>query len=321
MGLCKCPKRKVTNLFCFEHRVNVCEHCLVSNHSNCVVQSYLNWLKDSDYNPTCLLCSGRLDDENFGECVRLICYDLFHWSCLNKYALSLPVTTAPAGYQCPNCRGPIFPAPNAVSPVADKLKEFLTKVNWARAGLGLPLIDKQQLPADPPVSQSQAPPLSDTTTFGRQTPPTSGSSDTQLSKPVHPVQPTVQSSQFPANYSTQSGAGYSQPQVYSRSAEHQLGSSSSSHTINMADNDTDKYKRRPAFHFLSQWFRAQGIGGGKSGGKVISTKQKFFAVLGIGVIAFLTLIIVFSRLSQSAGDDQMEQELMDNLNIRVADHA
>lgn len=33
MGLCKCPKRKVTNQFCFEHRVNVCEHCMVTNHS------------------------------------------------------------------------------------------------------------------------------------------------------------------------------------------------------------------------------------------------------------------------------------------------
>ena len=33
MGLCKCPKKKVTNQFCFEHRVNVCEHCLVSNHT------------------------------------------------------------------------------------------------------------------------------------------------------------------------------------------------------------------------------------------------------------------------------------------------
>ena len=32
MGLCKCPKKKVTNLFCFEHRVNVCENCLVANH-------------------------------------------------------------------------------------------------------------------------------------------------------------------------------------------------------------------------------------------------------------------------------------------------
>ena len=32
MGLCKCPKRKVTNQFCFEHRVNVCEHCMVNAH-------------------------------------------------------------------------------------------------------------------------------------------------------------------------------------------------------------------------------------------------------------------------------------------------
>jgi hypothetical protein len=32
MGLCKCPQRKVTNLFCYEHRVNVCEHCLMQNH-------------------------------------------------------------------------------------------------------------------------------------------------------------------------------------------------------------------------------------------------------------------------------------------------
>ena len=45
MGLCKCPKRKVTNQFCFEHRVNVCEHCMVASHAKCVVQSYLAWLQ------------------------------------------------------------------------------------------------------------------------------------------------------------------------------------------------------------------------------------------------------------------------------------
>ena len=33
MGLCKCPLKKVTNLFCFEHRVNVCDSCLLSNHA------------------------------------------------------------------------------------------------------------------------------------------------------------------------------------------------------------------------------------------------------------------------------------------------
>ncbi|KAF3841328.1 hypothetical protein F7725_007190 [Dissostichus mawsoni] len=103
MGLCKCPKRKVTNLFCFEHRVNVCEHCLVSNHNK---------------------------------------VNVFHWSCLNDLASRLPLHTAPAGYQCPTCQSPLFPPSNLASPIADVLKEQLSSVNWARAGLGLPLIEE-----------------------------------------------------------------------------------------------------------------------------------------------------------------------------------
>jgi hypothetical protein len=90
MGLCKCPKRKVTNLFCFEHDVNVCEYCLVANHERvnfflllkslifinlfklkCIVQSYVQWLQDSDYNPICILCKRLLSEE---PTVRLICY-------------------------------------------------------------------------------------------------------------------------------------------------------------------------------------------------------------------------------------------------------
>lgn len=32
MGICKCSKRRVTQQFCFEHRVNVCEFCMVNGH-------------------------------------------------------------------------------------------------------------------------------------------------------------------------------------------------------------------------------------------------------------------------------------------------
>lgn len=42
MGLCKCPKRKVTTQFCYEHRVNVCEHCVVLNHPRVSIISFLN---------------------------------------------------------------------------------------------------------------------------------------------------------------------------------------------------------------------------------------------------------------------------------------
>ena len=40
----------------------------------CIVQSYLQWLQDSDYSPNCSLCSNVLADEAYGECVRLTCY-------------------------------------------------------------------------------------------------------------------------------------------------------------------------------------------------------------------------------------------------------
>lgn len=95
------------------------------------------WLHDHDYNPVCTLCAGKLDD---GDCVRLTCYHMFHWICLDRYARNLPATTAPAGYTCPMCHTCIFPQPQLVSPVADVLREKLATVNWARAGLGLPLV-------------------------------------------------------------------------------------------------------------------------------------------------------------------------------------
>lgn len=128
----------------------------------CIVRSYLQWLQDSDYDPSCRLCGKVLGDESAGPCIRLVCYggypvltfdvfssatltlwlptDVMHWSCLDKYARQLPANTAPAGYTCPVCSGPVFPANNVVSPVADCLKQVLAQVNWARAGLGLPLV-------------------------------------------------------------------------------------------------------------------------------------------------------------------------------------
>lgn len=66
--------------------------------------------------------------------------DVFHWQCFNRWASSHPATTAPAGYACPVCRGPVFPKPNQVSPVVTQLRGFLERANWARAGLGLDLV-------------------------------------------------------------------------------------------------------------------------------------------------------------------------------------
>lgn len=140
MGLCKCPKRSVTNQFCFEHRVNVCEHCMVTSHPKCIVQSYIQWLKDSDYVSNCTLCGHTLEN---GDCIRLICYHVFHWECLNARQSGLPPTTAPGGHTCPICSNAIFPPPNLISPVADMLKSRLGQVNWGRNELGLPMLSEE----------------------------------------------------------------------------------------------------------------------------------------------------------------------------------
>ncbi|CAG2165416.1 unnamed protein product, partial [Oppiella nova] len=109
MGLCKCPKKKVTNQFCFEHKVNVCEYCMTSSHQKCIVAPYLQWLEDSNYQPVCGLCRQELSDKS-QQTIRLICYHIYHVSCLNRLANELPPNTAPAGYTCPSCHKPIFPA-------------------------------------------------------------------------------------------------------------------------------------------------------------------------------------------------------------------
>ncbi|OUC44000.1 hypothetical protein D917_02371 [Trichinella nativa] len=130
MGLCRCKRKKVTQMFCFEHRVNVCEFCLVEDHSKCIVQTYLSWLNDSDYNDSCYFCFKPLSSGDL-ETVRLLCLHLFHWDCLDKWALSLPANTAPAGYKCPECGERILPKSNQVSPVADCLKNKLITARWA----------------------------------------------------------------------------------------------------------------------------------------------------------------------------------------------
>lgn len=47
----------------------ICAFLLVA--LQCIVQSYLQWLQDSDYNPNCSLCNDPLTAQ---DTVRLVCY-------------------------------------------------------------------------------------------------------------------------------------------------------------------------------------------------------------------------------------------------------
>uniref|UniRef100_A0A3B5BDY2 Zinc finger protein-like 1 n=1 Tax=Stegastes partitus TaxID=144197 RepID=A0A3B5BDY2_9TELE len=322
MGLCKCPKRKVTNLFCFEHRVNVCEHCLVSNHNKCIVQSYLQWLQDSDYNPNCALCNTPLTAQ---DTVRLVCYDVFHWSCLNNLATRLPLHTAPAGYQCPTCQGPVFPPSNLASPIADVLKEQLSSVNWARAGLGLPLVRHY---CDE-ISSNDVTDYTDWSTFDGE------SSSLYFSKLQHvPFKQTTRYGHIKAPRSCSQlcsslislkrlccvhtehltldifnvcfSAASSPRKIYdTRDVAHS--------SVTQIDFDDDKYRRRPALSWFAQILK------NRTGGKrtSLSWKQRVFMLLLVGVLGFFTLIIIMAKLGRaSAGSDPNLDPLL-NPNIRV----
>ncbi|XP_053133878.1 zinc finger protein-like 1 [Hemicordylus capensis] len=318
MGLCKCPKRKVTNLFCFEHRVNVCENCIVANHTKCIVQSYLQWLQDSDYNPNCRLCNTLLSTK---ETVRLVCYDLFHWSCLNEMANQLPKNTAPAGYQCSSCLGPIFPPANLVSPVASVLREKLSTVNWARAGLGLPLIDEMEMVQE--MDSHDTTDYTDWSSFthldseeaGQQSfsySPGTGFPGAQQQQSLNngdmQEQHTVVSMNTLGTDPASMNAASSPRKVYDT---REGGGSRAADT--RVDFDEDKYRRRPALGWLAQLLKNRF----SSRKQPRSLMQRFLILLLIGGIGFLTLVIVMMKLGRASADNDPNLDPMFNPHIRV----
>lgn len=332
MGLCKCPKKKVTTQFCFEHRVNVCEHCLVSNHPKCIVKSYLHWLQDSDYNPVCTLCNGSLAE---GDVVRLICFDVFHWGCLNSYAASLPTNTAPAGYTCPNCKSPVFPPEKQVSPVADQLRQMLASAPWARVGLGLPVVpassSASSAVSESSVSRHEADVVSQAADSHRKT-ATNGHSDS-----YSVTQDVSQSPPYTTPLSTKTELRSARDhvvdvrqqntvvpppqQAHARSDKPSTVSRKIFNTREAVDSipydhDENKYQRRGAIDWFTRWFwsrRSKKPGPADPNASLKRTT----VMLILLVLAFTTIVVLFTRVGRGIADKDPFLDPMANPNIRV----
>ncbi|XP_022188597.1 zinc finger protein-like 1 [Nilaparvata lugens] len=272
MGLCKCPKRRVTNMFCYEHRVNVCETCLVTNHPKCIVQSYLKWLQDSDYEAVCYVCLRDLKSE---DCVRLLCYHIVHWKCLDTAARALPQTTAPAGYKCPQCDFPIFPPLNLVSPVADILRERLAGVNWARVGLGLPLLSEEIEVRPVTEGNSTEPPKPMCIENGM-----SNDAVVHVEDPILPFGPSETFGHVPRR--THQNVDESAPLI-------------GSDVLHYPDHDENKYKRRSASEWIFRWLKSvssQRVPGYKPG----HLYRRYVMAAILAFLLLCALIVVFSKL-------------------------
>ncbi|KAH1007894.1 hypothetical protein HUJ04_005072 [Dendroctonus ponderosae] len=252
----------------------------------CVVQSYLQWLQDSDYNSICELCSKDLHVE---DSIRLTCYHVFHWSCLDHHSRQLPPTTAPRGYVCPSCKSPLFPAPNLISPVADVLKEKLAGVNWARAGLGLPLLSEEREVKSVinHVNSSLPVPV-------RSTP-----------SPSHSVV-------------TLDDHG-----AFNRIDNYHGTSSNRKHFQDIRtlkslpfDHDENKYKRRPLSEFVSTWWRV--TFGASVASRGHRSKSRRYCMLGTLVfLAVLVFFLLMSRLGRYSTENDPNFEEINNPFVNV----
>eukprot|EP00047_Mylnosiga_fluctuans_P012010 m.24139 g.24139 ORF g.24139 m.24139 type:complete len:291 (-) comp3978_c0_seq1:166-1038(-) len=275
MGICKC--RVVTSLFCFQHRINVCEDCLVREHPTCIIRTYLQWLQDNDFDPACKLCREPL---NNGEpTVRLLCHDVFHGRCLNNYvSTSFPSDTAPAGYTCPACAGKtVVPPDNAGGPVATALKQFLSTAPWAS------LHSASRAPAEQPPSQARSIPA--LSAAGSDAAPAATVIDIPAPAPTAPAAPRMPV-RVPA------AAGHSDG-IVSRKGTAGPGAN--------APEDEDKYARRPA----NAWF-AQLVGNNRMPAhKPVdpnSGLKRAAVMLLLLVFGVITLIEVLTR-ARPAGDN------------------
>lgn len=340
MGLCKCAKRKVTNLFCFEHDVNVCEDCLVADHERCIVQSYVQWLQDSDYNPICLLCKDLLKEQ---PTIRLACYDVFHWSCLDKYASELPPNTAPAGYCCPKCKSGIFTPDNIVGPVVNALREKLQTVKWSRVGLGQPMLkvnesfnivnkelDKQSssskedeangfvIVSEKKDKKKEAEMAISTTEDSSFAKSESVFTDNNKKKTSH--SPT-KFNEKPDAYNeklntlshnrTQITENYEIRRNLETSYDPSLGV-----VLNISNLDRDtgdyKYQRRPVFEWFNRWLKSRSL----SHVRITRQKRNLFIVIVIFAV-FFTLILIMTRLGEISTENDPVFDPLNNPNIHV----
>ncbi|GLH02185.1 Uncharacterized protein GBIM_08222 [Gryllus bimaculatus] len=285
MGLCKCPKRRVTNQFCFEHRVNVCEFCMVTNHPKCVVQSYLQWLQDSDYNPICELCTKELESE---DCVRLICYPS-----------------------------------NLVSPVADVLREKLAGVNWARAGLGLPLLSEEKQKGDN-VNTVHNENNNDNkkedvlNSFSQQSSPKrSVASDEGFESNHVPNSKVTDISPHSVVHVEDSVSAFSRTESYPGQQPHRVFEALDDSKDMLFDHDENKYKRRSALEWFSRWWKSIGSPSSRGRRNTQPLYRRYWMAAILFIVGLLTLIMIFSWLGRIATANDPNLDIHQNPNIHT----
>ncbi|XP_033095905.1 zinc finger protein-like 1 [Anneissia japonica] len=81
------------------------------------------------------------------------------------------------------------------------------------------------------------------------------------------------------------------------------------------DHDVDKYKRRSALHWFARWFKSRTSE--KSIKEPGGSMKRYAVILIIGVIAFFTIVVIFTQVGRASADKDPFLDPMANPNIRV----
>ncbi|VDL83008.1 unnamed protein product [Nippostrongylus brasiliensis] len=210
----------------------------------------------------------------------------------------------------------LFPAPNQTSPMIDELRQKLQQANWARAGLGLPLLPELNAPPLPQNFSHNASANIQTSSFtGLQN---GGAYPTQ----VHEFAANRSGTATPEvalEMDEMSYAGTKEQVTFTSRKKHPGSDADvqpllSRTTERDVDSEQNKYKRRPA----REWLR--GIWKAKYGSTTpdhFVGYKRVLIVLFLVILVLVTVIVVLTRAGIDADDDPL-LDPMNNPNIRVA---
>lgn len=278
---------------------------MVESHPKCVVQSYLQWLKDSDWDSRCSLCK---TDLQLQHCVRLVCYHVFHWSCLDEYAGKLPANTAPAGYACPECHQPILPPVNLVSAVADQLRSQLASSDWARPGSRLVLGGVEKF-ASSVVTSNDGLHVENEQTAVQHLQLSTSSTASDLSDTDRSVS-QIDSSIIDVGGSTHYREHY-QPGDGGRLVEE-------CHPFTTIDSDSseNKYRRRVPLERLHRWLRRMGCFSWSGRVRSIRRRSTLFPLLAAVALVALLSLLRFMLIDKDQKSDIFDPLSNPNIHVR-----
>lgn len=196
--------------------------------------------------------------------------------------------------------------------MASALREKLATVNWARAGLGLPLIDEV---VDPEPEHLNTSDFSDWSSFHANGTPEQDELASASAAPAF----YSQASRPPASPSrseqhTVIHMGSSDPLPHASAPRKVYDTRDDDRTPgHHRDCDDDKYRRRPALGWLAQLLRSR-AGSHK---RPLTLLQRAGLLLLLGLLGFLALLALMSRLGRAAADSDPNLDPLMNPHIRV----